>query len=149
MELAIFVYLIGVLGKLTVALGILLSAAAIALLILGIWYSTLVGEENCSWHVNRDGSSTTSYLNKRATVRRGLKWVLIALIVIGPIQIITPSTKTAWTMAGAYAAQQIAQDPRSGEIGNKVFTIINQQLDQVIERGRKELQPESAPQSRN
>jgi len=148
MELAIFVYLIGVLGKLTVALGILLAAAAIALIILGIWYSVLVGEENCSWHLKHDGTNTSAYLRQRATVRRGLKWALVTIAVIGPIQIMTPSTKTAWTMAGAYAAQQIVQDPRAGEIGNKVFTIINQQLDEVIERGRRPTR-DAAPQSRD
>lgn len=55
-------------------------------------------------------------------------WVLIFL----------PSEKTAYTMAGAYAAQKVAENDKVQAMSGKVLTIIEQRLDAYIDEGLKE-----------
>ena len=62
-------------------------------------------------------------------IRRSMTVAAIATVLL----VFTPSTRTAYTMVGAYAAQHIAQDPKVQETGSKVLTIINQKLDSVIQ----------------
>jgi hypothetical protein len=132
MELAIFVYLISVLGKLGAGLLVAIIVGAVVLLILAIWFASEVSDSHYSWNTNRDGTPTDRYQARLQSVRRGLKWTTIILALAVVLHLFIPSTKIAWIMAGAYAAQQVIEDPRAGEIGNKVFALINQQLDQLI-----------------
>ena len=52
--------------------------------------------------------------------------------------ILTPTEKTAYTMAGAYAAQKVAENDKVQVMSSKVLTIIEQKLDTIIEDGIKE-----------
>jgi hypothetical protein len=67
----------------------------------------------------------------------------VACGVLAFLAILIPSEKTAYTMVGAYAAQKIATDPRTQEVGGKVLTIINQKLDSYVDAGIKEAEKQA------
>jgi ABC-type uncharacterized transport system YnjBCD permease subunit len=75
----------------------------------------------------------------RDTMKKGMKYFTILFFILLPLPNLIPSEKTAYTMVGAYAAQQIATDQRTAEISGKVLTLINQQLDSYIEEGIKKV----------
>lgn len=58
---------------------------------------------------------------------------LVAASAVTTLNIAIPSERTAYIMIGAYATQQIAQDPKSAQIGSKVLTIINNKLNSIID----------------
>lgn len=109
MTLAFLVYFIGMLTPLKIALG----ASLIGLIIFGIIYSIYWVDE----------LADDQPYNK--------KWLKIFIGVVAAL-VITPSERTAYTMAGAYAAQQIATHPNTAEVGSKVMGILNQKLDGYI-----------------
>jgi hypothetical protein len=139
MELAILVYLISLIGSVTTLAGVLLFVAGLTAVIFSIVFMTQVFDSTSeySWNLNRDGTLKQSVLAARALQKRLLKVSSIVAIIMAFIVVLVPSSKTAWTMVGAYAAQKIAQDPRTVDVGSKVMTIIEQQLDRVIEEGSK------------
>ena len=83
---------------------------------------------------------TTDGTVKPDTARKVLKRCAITAVCFAFILTILPNEKTAYTMVGAYAAQKIAQDVRTQEVGSKVLTIINQKLDGYITDGAKGLE---------
>ncbi|MCK9530429.1 MAG: hypothetical protein M0R77_07700 [Gammaproteobacteria bacterium] len=111
MTLAFIVYFIGMLTPLKIAL----VASLIGLIIFGIFYSLY-------WMDELSNYEDQPY-NK--------KWLKILIGIVAAL-VITPSERTAYTMAGAYAAQQIATHPNTAEVGSKVMGILNQKLDGYI-----------------
>ena len=97
MDLAWFVYGINVVSGLNVAFGI---ATVIALLLWAM----------CSliWAVNA-GSGYDEYANGVFKVWKILAWFAVPITVASCF---IPGEKTMYTMVGAYAAEQVAKDPK-------------------------------------
>lgn len=109
MELALFVYLAGVLTQFKIALGVLVGAV----LFYGLIYTI-------NWDMDRDMGRPSVPYNK--------KWIGIGIALIISLAII-PSERVAYTMAGAYAAQKVVEHPSTEEVGRKVLDVINMELD--------------------
>lgn len=125
-------------GSIVPIFGVIIGAAVIVGFICTISISTWAFDgSEYSWNLNKDGSLKDKVVKARALTTRILKWCVGVSIVATTLMIIVPSQKTAWTMVGAYAAQKVAEDPRAAEVGAKVMTVINQQLDSLIEAGAK------------
>ena len=138
MELALLVYAISVLGSLAPTLAVLLFMAIAAMAISAIAMCTWAFDgTEYSWNLNKDGSLKEGIKRARDLTQRIFKWSAITSIALAFVIVIVPSQKTAWIMVGAYATQKVAEDPRTVELGGKVMTVINQQLDQLIEDGTK------------
>lgn len=60
----------------------------------------------------------------------------IAVLCIA-INIALPSEKTAYIMVGAYATQQIAQDPKVQQLGAKTLKLIESKLDEYVAEAEK------------
>jgi multidrug transporter EmrE-like cation transporter len=115
MDLALLVYGISLLEKFQFFFGIGLAILFVASFVTVLARSDDSIEEETAYKIWK---------------RCGITAVCFALILT-----ILPNEKTAYTMVGAYAAQKIAQDPRTQEVGNKVLTIINQKLDGYVADG--------------
>lgn len=109
MELALFVYLAGILTPVKMAL--------ISLIILfaayGLFYTV-------DWDVKRTYREEAPPYNKS-----WMKWVAGCILVIA----LLPSERVAYTMAGAYAVQKVVEHPSTEEVSRKVIDIINMKLD--------------------
>lgn len=112
MEFALLIWAIGMLPKLGFFLG--LTLAALILYIL-IYYAV--------WYLD-DGIEKPSH-------RTG---AMLTAMFISILLVITPSTKTAYMMVGAYAAQRVIEAPETKQITGKIITIINDKLDQELQR---------------
>ncbi len=102
---------------------------------------------------DEDSISSKNIVNK---TKSPLKNITIILVFISFLNLIIPKQETVYLMLGAYAAQTIAQSPvteqlldkagnrinriidGSDEINDKLFTIINQKLDNAIESKPKQ-----------
>ena len=117
MDLAWLVYGINVVSGLNVAFGI---ATVIALLLWAM----------CSliWAVNA-GSGYDEYANGVFKVWKILAWFAVPITVASCF---IPGEKTMYTMVGAYAAEQVAKDPKVQQLSGKVLTIIETKLDDII-----------------
>lgn len=62
----------------------------------------------------------------------GLKVCGSIFAVSLPLALFVPSKNTMYLMAGGYAAQEVA----TSDVGVKVMTIINQELDKMLEVGK-------------
>jgi len=117
MELALVVYLIGILpsvANLFVGLCVIFSAlTAIVLLV----YS-LAGE----------GQDLGKFP----------KWIPIVAISLGFVAAILPSEKTAYMMTAAYVTQKVVESPQVGEVGSKLLQAVNNNLDKVITEAEKD-----------
>lgn len=120
MDLALLVYGISVLAKLTAALGAVVIATAV-FVVIQFFY----------WVDGYGGERTEGCL------RRGWKafWVgAFALLLL----VALPNEKTAYTMVGAYAAQKVAENEKVQQMSGKVLQIIEQKLDGFIDEGLEE-----------
>lgn len=61
------------------------------------------------------------------------KRCLVTLFTVGLITTFIPNQRTAYIMVAAYATQKIAQSPEARVTGDKVLTLINSKLDQLIQ----------------
>lgn len=116
MELALFVYLAGILTQLKIALGVLVGVV----IFYGVVYSM-------RWDDNKTYYKDTTPYNKR--------WIGIGIALIISLAII-PSERVAYTMAGAYAVQSVAEHPTTAEISSKVVDVINMKLDEYLKEGK-------------
>jgi hypothetical protein len=91
------------------------------------------------WDLKQDGTVKDHISNARNKVLSIFKKTIPCFFVVMFLSILIPSDKTAYTMVGAYAAQKIATDERTAEVGGKVLTIINQKLDSYVEEGIKKV----------
>ena len=115
MDLALLVYAISLLEKFQIFFGI------------GIVIMVVISFATSLFAAERSIEEKTAF---KVWKRCGITAVCFAFILT-----LLPSEKTAYTMVGAYAAQKIAQDPRTQEVGGKVLTIINQKLDGYVQDG--------------
>lgn len=64
-----------------------------------------------------------------------IKWLKRGCIVGASAAVIgtfIPSERTAYIMVAAYAAQKVAESPEVRDTGDRVLTLINSKLDQLI-----------------
>lgn len=115
MELAFLVWVISTLKGVSVMLG-LLSGIFIIVSFCWIMAGTDYGE----------------------TVRWKLVIGLFSLgVFFGLLNVMIPSQKTAYIMVGAYATQQIAEDPKVQQLGAKTLKLIENKLDEYIQESEK------------
>lgn len=60
------------------------------------------------------------------------KWGLPLTLAMLTVVVLIPSEKTAYTMVGAYAAQKVAEDPKVQQLSGKVLQVIENKLDSYI-----------------
>jgi hypothetical protein len=129
MELALLVYAISLLERIGVFFGLSLAALIIISLVLVGFIADSAEKSYYSDSENikraARATSATKWMWRNLWIAIASAWVIILL----------PSEKTAYTMVGAYAAQKIAQDPKTEQMGSKVLVIINQKLDEYIDEG--------------
>lgn len=135
MELALLVYAISLLPKISGFLTALIIGCGIA---SAAFFMYRVAELPIhSW------DSETTRKEKLANQPFAEKWMkrfgIIALI-LGFISISIPSERTAYMMVGAYTAQTVAQNEKVQETGKKVIDLINQKLDSFIDEGAEQVE---------
>lgn len=104
MELALFVYLAGVVGN----IGAFLTVTSIVLF-LAVLFSVI--------HYSLDEK-----LSKLS------KWYIVAPFIFGLLSAMVPSEKTMYLMLAGYTTQQVVQS----ETAEKVVKIVNTKLDEYI-----------------
>lgn len=115
MSLALFVYLISIVHN----IGIVALFSSVALLFLGAAVALFIF---LSWTEELD--------IKASSVKKSVKLWAYCLGVSLTIATILPTKQTMYLMAGAYAAQEVA----TSTVGEKVITVINQELDKLVEK---------------
>jgi hypothetical protein len=115
MELALIMYLVGLLDSVT-------AVAFIAAIVLpfGLLFAYMAADLN---------NNTERFI---ALLIRQKKW-FVCLLVFWGIAIIAPSEKTAHLMFAAYAGQEIAQMEETKEVGGKAYAALNKVLDDYLE----------------
>lgn len=133
MDLALLVYAISLLHKISVFFAVMMFIGIAALTVALIYRGAELSIN--TW----DDQQRVKWKQERIPGAMKVVWtgatVAIVFCVLG---IFVPSEKTAYTMVGAYAAQKVAEDPKVHEMSNKVLTIINQKLDHYVEEGLAE-----------
>ena len=112
MELALLVYAISLLEGLRTFL--VVAAFAAGMVIIG------------------SGIATLESYNDTAAAKRWFKRSVITLAVLGFLSTLIPTERTAYIMVAAYATQKVAENPEVRDTGDKVLTLINSKLDQLI-----------------
>ncbi len=117
MELALLVYLISLLPSIGAAAIIISILGGVALIFL--WGAVLIDD----------------FFNSRLwPIIFTLIWVFWAFVAM-----LIPSEKTAYLMIGAYAAQKIAEAPKTQELGAEVLKIIEPKIKHYSEEAQKEM----------
>lgn len=111
MELALIVWAISILGSVTTFLFFLGIGLLIAALI-----QTAVAIEN----------------HAKEFPKKSIIGYCVAGILSFFIMSILPTEKQGYTIAAAYAGQQIAENKRVQDIGGKVVTLLEKKLDEAI-----------------
>ena len=141
MELAFLVYVISLLDNITVTLRVLAVCSggfAFAYLLTSSDYHSLCASRGIS-----EDRAELFKTNAAKTWKWFKIWVGIGVAFIGFANII-PSQKTAYMMIGAYAAQKVAENPKTIDMSSKVFKIIESNLDRYVdEEAKKAATPES------
>lgn len=117
MELALLVWAISILKPITILLVLLAAMGTL----------TLVANWIC-------------WADPHSTPFMGSKWtwfVAAVTLFLSTLSAVIPSTKTAYIMVGAYAAQRVAEDPKVQQISGKVVALIEQRLDEYIKESEK------------
>ena len=117
MELALLVYAVSLLDGLLKFLTIMCAVAVLGVIASGV-------------------ASLESY-NDTAAAKRWFKRSVISLAILGFLSTLIPTERTAYIMVAAYAAQKVAESPEVRDTGDKVLTLINSKLDQLIEEANE------------
>lgn len=117
MELALVVYLIGILPAIDHFL-IVFAGISVALILFTAFFTAL------------EGSSIFEFTKKHSTFMYTYL-TIIFLSFIGSTAI--PTEKTMYMMAGAYATQQVYQSEEARQVGNKLVTLIDKKMEQYID----------------
>ncbi len=129
MDLALLVYGISVMSKLSV---LLFAVVVISVIVMGISMLVRVFHIKETWHSSRDNEI---YDARRSAALRVAKWSAGVFLGASIISALIPSEKTAYTMVGAYAAQKVAENENVQRISGKVLAVIEQKLDTYIQEG--------------
>lgn len=130
MSLALLVYSISILPKLTILLA--WSLISIVCTIFGYWgYAYLFNEKTyCDTKNETQAKDALRSSYRKFSVR-----AIIVSIIISLGLVFLPSEKTAYTMVAAYMAQKVVEDPKVQQLSGKVLQIVEQKLDSYIEEG--------------
>lgn len=146
MELALLLYVVNLIPELQTTVGHFTLILSI-ICVIG-WFCFVA-----SWLDDPSHTSSKEFVTK---IKSPLKNITITLVFVGFLNLIIPKQETVYLMLGAYAAQTIAQSPvteqlldkagnrinriidGSDEINDKLFTIINQKLDDAIQSKPKQ-----------
>lgn len=129
MDLALLVYGISLLQGIGNFFGFTIVALVITSFGILLYISDLTPKSYRSKEQNEQNALDVKYYKK--WIWRNLwigifsAWILIFL----------PTEKTAYTMVGAYAAQQVAENQKVQQMSGKVLQIIEQRLDGYIQEG--------------
>lgn len=129
MELAFLVYAISLLKNISTTLFIL----GIMMLVMAFFFSMAYAESS-----DRNPSTW-----KWAKI-----WFFTAIVFFCTSAFI-PSQKTAYMMVGAYAAQKVAENPKTIELSGKVIKIIEANLDKYVDEAFEEAKKAATPKSKN
>lgn len=125
MSLALLVYLIGLLPNLEVLLVLLIFAC-----FGGVFVAVMIYAMS---HNDYRGTPPTVVITRGW----GIFWVSVGLFLVF-CKAAVPSEKTAYLMVGAYATQKIYESPEVQQVQTKVFSIINDKLDEYKKQDEKE-----------
>ena len=130
MTLTTFVYVASVLDAYRLTAGIFM--AVILMIIIGsfIYYSIEFIENNI--YGNKSFNESKSAKGKQVLLN--IKRLIISLVVLSVSLVFVPSKETSYTMLAAYAAQQVAENPKAEQISGKVLEIINNKLDEQLSK---------------
>lgn len=117
MELALFVYAASVLEKLAQYLSTLTAIGTVGAFMIGA--AVLIFDVEAP-----------KFLRKL-----GMGFAVVACVA-SLVGVFVPKEKTAYMMLGAYAAQKIAESPKAEQVSEKVITLINIKLDELISNSK-------------
>ena len=126
MDLALLVYAISLLSKISAFLGI--TCIALALVIIG-YVVHYISEHDDTGYI-KDKKINWPVLSKALSSK--IKFYIAALVITAGALTLIPSEKTSYTMVAAYAAQSIANDPKVQQLSVKVLKIVEEKLDSYI-----------------
>ena len=134
MELALLIYGISLLPQISSALSFLSYSLFFGAIISSVVWLIASDERNLGESEKQKARNCVATCG--SWIKRSITWFLI----VGAISIAIPSEKTAYMMAGSYAAQTVAQSEamgkvitESGKISSKILDIINNKLDGYVE----------------
>ena len=133
MDLALLVYGISLLHKISGFLVAIIIACSVASIFFFLWYVSETDRK--SYYSDRENDKREA--NGVMCVKM-IKRGIITCLILSFVLIFIPSEKTAYTMVGAYAAQKVAENDKVQQMSGKVLTIIEQKLDSYIDEGIKE-----------
>lgn len=126
MELALIVYVISILEPLKTFFWM-----SVTLIIIFGLPCLIIGTLECK----------LSYSSAKSWIIR----ITVVMSFFGFIAALIPSERTAYMMIGAYAAQKVAEQPRTIELSNKVLKIIEKKLDDALVDVTKETKAKIEP----
>lgn len=139
MDFALLVYGVSLLDNLHNALIILFVSSIFGVFGLGAAVASWAFDgTEWSWNLDRQGNVKESVMSVRNRQKQLLKMIAWIAAITGVLLVFTPTQKTAYLMAGAYATQKIAENDKAQVIGDKVLQVINQKLDNIIEEATNE-----------
>ena len=121
MSIVLLVYLASIVDSLKVVTGI---AAGLLTAIL-IVYNIAVAIYN----------SECDYYNRDKTSVKHVKKILSVIVLSLLINVLTPSEKAVYIIAGASIAQDIANSPKTAATLDKVYKIIDKKLEEQLSEG--------------
>lgn len=133
MELAIIVYLIGVLPS--VAGFVTFTSVALFIIFALMTINSLINADVYGKHSEegKRSKATIGTLGKKL-------WIPISLAVVAAL---IPSEKTMYTMVAAYAGQKIAETPQAAQIANDGVDV----LKELLAKAKRELEEEKPKES--
>ena len=135
MDLALLVYGISLLAKLSAFFVGTLTIACGLFVVFGAWYLTETDRKSYYSDQMNDKREANGVMCVRR-MKQCIAYGVFACLMLVAI----PSEKTAFTMVGAYAAQKVAENDKVQAMSGKVLTIIEQKLDHYIDEGIQEAQ---------
>lgn len=119
MSLALWFYLVNVVGTLKCYFVVGSIIGAVTLIAVLIWGSSFM-----------DNTPSDTELKQWFRWFKGSLLLLAGSFLLG---VLIPSEKTAYLIMGAQATQEIAQNPKIQETGQKILNVINHKLDELAD----------------
>ncbi len=131
MELVWLVYGISLLENMVPLLGTICTVSGFGL-IISIIYSIEMNPQRYDSKIELEWK-----VIKKARAKKIITRMTWALVISSVLLVVIPSKKTIYVMLGAYAAQKLSENEDVKTIGGKVYTIINSELDEYLDKELK------------
>lgn len=131
MELVWLVYGISLLENMVPLLGTICTVSGFGL-IISIIYSIEMNPQRYDSKIELEWK-----VIKKARAKKIITRMTWALVISSVLLVVIPSKKTIYVMLGAYAAQKLSENEDVKTIGGKVYTIINSELDEYLDKALK------------